>query len=137
MSAVPAYSITTEAIAAEKERVDKTQADFDVANVLTLDTLDLRPLGPTDVRMKILAVSAEHNIDHAVTADTINIADARGGKIYPGNSATGEVLAVGERVRRFKPGDVVLTHCNGEPDDYGFPQRIWAYDKPDSCGWYG
>ena len=37
---------------------------------------------------------------------------------------------------RFKPGDVVLTHCNGEPDAYGYPLRIWAYDQPDSIGWY-
>ena len=38
---------------------------------------------------------------------------------------------------RFKNGDVVLTHCNGEPDAYGYPLRIWAYDQPDSIGWYG
>ena len=29
-----------------------------------------------------------------------------------------------------------MTHCNGEPDEYGYPQRIWAYDTPDSRGWY-
>jgi hypothetical protein len=88
------------------------------------------------VHLKILAVSAEHNIDHAATADTMNIAEARGGKIYPGNSAVGEVLEVGADVKRFRPGDVVITHCNGEPDIYGFPLRIWAYDQPDSIGWY-
>jgi len=48
----------------------------------------------------------------------------------------GEVLAVGAEVKRFKPGDIALTHCNGEPDAYGFPLRIWAYDQPDSIGWY-
>jgi NADPH:quinone reductase-like Zn-dependent oxidoreductase len=32
---------------------------------------------------------------------------------------------------------VVVTHCNGEPDIYGYPLRIWAYDQPDSIGWYG
>ena len=46
------------------------------------------------------------------------------------------MLAVGPAVTRFQPGDVVLTHCNGEPDPFGFPLRIWAYDKPDSIGWY-
>ena len=55
------------------------------------------------------------------SADTDSIAAARGGKIYPGNSAVGEVLAVGAEVKRFKPGDIVLTHCNGEPDHYGYP----------------
>jgi NADPH:quinone reductase-like Zn-dependent oxidoreductase len=88
------------------------------------------------VHLRILAVSCEHNIDHAATADTQNIAKARGGKMYPGNSAVGEVLAVGERVSSFRPGDVVITHCNGQPDRFGFPLRIWAYDQPESVGWY-
>ena len=89
------------------------------------------------MHLRILAVSLEHNVDHAVLADTVNIAELRGGKIYPGNSAVGEVLAVGSEVQRFKPGDVVVTHCNGEPDIYGYPLRIWAYDQPESIGWYG
>jgi crotonyl-CoA carboxylase/reductase len=132
-----AYSISTESIRAERERVDKSGDEFDISRVLKLDTLELPPLGPTDVHLRILAVSGEHNINHAALADTVNIAEVRGGKIYPGNSALGEVLAVGERVKKFKPGDVVVTHCNGEPDIYGFPLRIWAYDQPDSIGWYG
>ncbi|MDX1648964.1 MAG: zinc-binding alcohol dehydrogenase family protein [Myxococcota bacterium] len=136
MSKVPAYSIRAEDIAKEKERVGGDLSKFEVANVLRLDELELRPVGPDDVRMRVLAVSAEHNIDHMATADTINITEARGGKLYPGNSATGEVLEVGERVTKFKPGDVVITHCNGDPDAYGFPKRIWGYDQPESIGWY-
>ena len=133
---VRAYSITAEAVAAERERVGGNPADMDVANVVKLDELELRDVGPTDVHVRIVAASAEHNIDHAATADTVNIADARGGKMYPGNSAMGEVLAVGDQVTKFKPGDIVITHCNGGPDKYGFPLRIWAYDAPDSIGWY-
>jgi len=136
MSKTRAYSITTEAVAAEAKRVGGKTADVDVSRVIALDELNLRELGPSDVRLKILAASAEHNIDHAATADTINIAEARGGKIYPGNSAVGEVIEVGSAVKKTKVGDIVVTHCNGEPDAYGFPLRIWAYDKPDSIGWY-
>jgi crotonyl-CoA carboxylase/reductase len=134
---VRAYSITSDAVAKERERVGGVVADIDVSKVITLDDLELRDVGPTDVRMRILAVSAEHNIDHAATADTINIAEARGGRMYPGNSALGEVVEVGPQVKRFSPGDIVITHCNGDPDEYGFPLRIWAYDQPDSIGWYG
>ena len=47
------------------------------------------------------------------------------------------MIEVGKSVKRFKAGDVVVTHCNGEPDMYGYPLRIWAYDQPDSIGWYG
>ena len=81
---------------------------FDVARVISLDEVEHPALGSSDVRLRILAVSAEHNVDHAALADTLNIAEARGGKIYPGNSAVGEVLAVGDRVERFAPGDVVI-----------------------------
>lgn len=131
-----AYSITAEAVAAERKRVDDDLERVDVARVIGLDTLELRPVGPRDVKLRVLAVSAEHNIAHAALADTVNITELRGGKIYPGNSAVGEVTAVGAEVRRFKPGDVVLTHCNGEPDAHGYPLRIWAYDQPESIGWY-
>ena len=132
-----AFSITADAIAAERARVGDDLDNFDVSRVIQLDELTLREMGPRDVHLRILAVSAEHNVDHSALADTVNIVELRGGKVYPGNSAVGEVIEVGAEVTRFQPGDVVLTHCNGEPDIYGYPLRIWAYDQPDSIGWYG
>ena len=132
-----AFSITADAIAAERARVGDDLDNFDVSRVIQLDELTLREVGPRDVHLRILAVSAEHNVDHSALADTVNIVELRGGKVYPGNSAVGEVIEVGAEVTRFQPGDVVLTHCNGEPDIYGYPLRIWAYDQPDSIGWYG
>lgn len=136
MNSVKAYSISAEAIARERERVGGDLARFDASRVIALDELTLPDLGPTDVRLRTLAFSLEHNLDHMVLADTVNIVELRGGKIYPGNSAVGEVLAVGPSVSEFRPGDIVITHCLGEADEYGYPQRIWAYDKADSIGWY-
>jgi NADPH:quinone reductase-like Zn-dependent oxidoreductase len=132
-----AFAISSEAIAAERRRVGDDLEKFDVSRVIELVDAELREMGPSDVRLRILAVSAEHNVDHAALADTVNIAEVRGGKIFPGNSAIGEVIAVGDAVSRFKVGDIAITHCNGEPDIYGYPLRIWAYDQPDSVGWYG
>ena len=131
-----AYSISVDAIAAERARVSDDLSQVDVSRIIALDDLELREIGKSDVHLRILAVSAEHNVDHAALADTVNIADIRGGKIYPGNSAVGEVIAVGADVTRFKVGDIAITHCNGEPDEYGYPLRIWAYDQPESVGWY-
>jgi NADPH:quinone reductase-like Zn-dependent oxidoreductase len=131
-----AYAITADAIAAEHIRVKGDYDKIDIARVVALDELELPELKPRDVKLRILVVSAEHNITHAATADTVNIAELRGGKIYPGNSAVGEVVEVGGEVTRFSVGDIVLTHCNGEPDAQGYPLRIWAYDQPDSVGWY-
>ena len=136
MPTTRAYSISAEHIAEETARVGGDLEKFDVARVIRLDTLALREMGPRDVHLRILAASGEHNVDHAALADTVNISKVRGGKIYPGNSAVGEVIGVGAAVTRFAAGDVVLTHCNGEPDEHGYPLRIWAYDQPDSIGWY-
>ena len=132
-----AYAITAEAIATERARVDDDLDRVDIASVIALDELTLPDLQPRDVKLRILAVSAEHNIAHAALADTVNITDMRGGKIFPGNSALGEVTEVGGEVSKFKSGDIVVTHCNGGPDAFGYPMRIWAYDQPDSVGWYG
>jgi NADPH:quinone reductase-like Zn-dependent oxidoreductase len=132
-----AFAITADAIAAERARVGDDLDRFDISRVIQLDELALREVGPRDVHLRILAVSAEHNVDHSALADTVNIVELRGGKVYPGNSAVGEVIGVGSEVTRFQPGDVVITHANGEPDIYGYPLRIWAYDQPDSIGWYG
>jgi len=134
---VRAYCITADAVARERERVEGDVNAMDVSRVIELDKLTLPDLGPSDVHIRILAVSAEHNVDHAALADTVNIAELRGGRIYPGNSAVGEVIEVGDQVDGFASGDIVITHCNGEPDEFGFPLRIWAYDQPESIGWYG
>ena len=109
-----AYSIHADDIAAERERVDDVIADIDVSRVIKLDELELREMGPRDVPLRILAVSAEHNVDHAALADTTNIAEARGGKIYPGNSAVAEVIETGGQ--RFtdscdgRSGETSITH---------------------------
>jgi NADPH:quinone reductase-like Zn-dependent oxidoreductase len=132
-----AFSISAESIAKERERVGGDLSKFDISRVVQPDELVLPELKASDVKLRILAVAVEHNVDHAALADTMNIAEVRGGKIYPGNSAVGEVIAAGPAVKKVKVGDVVLTHCNGEPDIYGYPLRIWAYDQPDSVGWYG
>jgi crotonyl-CoA carboxylase/reductase len=130
-----AYAITAEAIATERARVDDDLDRVDLASIIALDEITLPDLQPRDVKVRILAISAEHNIAHAALADTVNIADIRGGKIYPGNSALGEVTEIGGEVSKFKVGDIVVTHCNGEPDAFGYPLRIWAYDQPESVGW--
>src|SRR6185503_2920600 len=130
------YSITAEAIVLERERCNGELSAMDISKILRLDELTLRPVGPHDVRLKILAVSGEHNVQHAALADTVDIVKRLGGKIYPGNSAVAEVLEIGAAVERFGIGDIVQTHCNGALDPYGYPEKIWAYDQPDSIGWY-
>ena len=99
-----AYSITADAIASERSRIAGDLSRFDASRVIEMDQSILDEMGSRGVHLRILAFSLEHNVSHAVLADTVNITKLRGGKIYPGNSAVGEVLAVGERVTRFPTG---------------------------------
>ncbi len=68
---VRAYSISAADIASEKARSGGDVAKFDFANVLKLDRLELRAVGPRDVHLRILAVSGEHNVDHAILIPAI------------------------------------------------------------------
>ena len=63
---IRAYAITAEAVAAERARVNDDLDKVDVSRVVVLDELELPEVGPTDVHMRILAVSAEHNVDHDI-----------------------------------------------------------------------
>lgn len=132
-----AFSISAADIAAESARVGGDLGKFDVSRVIKLDSNVLPPMGRKDLHVGVLAVAGEHNVGHAALADTVNIADIRGGKIWPGNTMVAKVTAVGDDVTRFKAGDIIISHCNGKPDIYGYPERIHAYDADNSVGWYG
>jgi hypothetical protein len=62
-----AYAISTQAIDAERQRIAGDLEKFDISRVVQLDEVELRELGPDDVRLRILAVSCEHNINHAAS----------------------------------------------------------------------
>ena len=102
-----AYAITADAIAAERARVDDDLSKIDITRIVSMDEVELPAVGARDVRFRTLAVSAEHNLTHAATADTVNIPDLRGGKFFPGTSSVGEVVEVGPGLRDVKVGDQV------------------------------
>ena len=132
-----AYSISAADIVSEKERVKGDVSKFEFGNVIKLDQLELRKVGPSDVHLRILAASGEHNVDHAVLADTDSIAAARGGKIYPGQLArSARCSPSAPRSSASRPATSCSRTATVQPDAYGFPLRIWAYDQPESIGWY-
>ena len=76
-----AYSITAEAIAAESQRVGGDPDRIDITRVIALDSLELRPVGPRDVRLRILREQAEGRSLRAI-ADGLaadGVPTARGG----------------------------------------------------------
>ena len=90
-----AFSISSESIAKERERVGGDMSKFDISRVVQLDELVLPRARP--VRR---AAAHPRGVGRAQRRPRgarrhVNIAEVRGGKIYPGNSAVGEVIAVG------------------------------------------
>ena len=128
------YSITAERIALEYERVGDDPSRFDAQRVVRLDARPRTPLGPRTVRLRVLAISVEHNALHAARAEPVNIVALRGGSIVPGNSFVAEVAECGDAVSLVNEGDIVMPGDNLTHDRYGFPLRAWAYDEPDSVG---
>lgn len=131
-----AYFITADAIARERERVAGDLRRFDVHRVVELRSRQLPRPGPDEVRVRVLAVSAEHNVLHAAMADTVNIVQLRGGEITPGNCFSAEVLETGGRVTAFRPGDIVVCGGTSSTDPFGYPVHIPGYDLPRSFGCY-
>ena len=68
-----AYPIRAAAIECEKARVGGRIEEMDIGRVIELDELELPELGEHDLRLKILAVSAEPDIPHATPAATVDI----------------------------------------------------------------
>jgi NADPH:quinone reductase-like Zn-dependent oxidoreductase len=136
MRTTSCYAVTSDAIDRERNRPGIQDGRIDLSRVIHLCDRPLSPVGPHDVELEILAVSAEHNVAHAALGDTDGIVEKQGGQMYPGNSAVGLVVDVGRDVEGFAPGDIVQTHCNAKQDRHGYPERIWAYDAPGSVGWF-
>ena len=51
-----------------------------------------------------------------------------------GNAGVVRALKVGRAVKTIKEGDLCLVFCNGVWDEFGFPDKIYAYDAPGSIG---
>lgn len=102
---------------------------------LTLDTIDLPPLGPEDVLARPIYGSWEANIDHALRRSPVDVCELRDEeRVVLGNAGVVRVERAGANVTTVKTGDLGIVFCNGEPDEYGYPRSIFGYDTPGSVG---
>ena len=77
----------------------------------------------------------EGNMSHALDRDPIDICIARKeDKIVLGNAGVVRIIQAGKNVKGLKVGDVALVFCNGVPDKYGYPEKIYGYDAPNTIG---
>ncbi|MBB34411.1 MAG: crotonyl-CoA carboxylase/reductase [Hirschia sp.] len=109
---------------------------------MQLEVVDTPELGEHDVLLLVMAAGVNYNGVWAGLGDPISPFDVHNSDYHiAGSDASGIVWAVGAAVKRWKPGDEVVVHCNqddGDDDEcnggdpmYSDSQRIWGYETPD------
>ena len=77
----------------------------------------------------------EGNMTHALERRPVDICQQRGeNKVVIGNAGVVRILKVGSAVTTVRPGDTCLVFCNGVWDKFGYPEKILAYDAPNTMG---
>ena len=102
---------------------------------LVRETFEFADPGPEEALVTPLFGCMEGNMGHALDRKPIDIALARNEpKVVIGNAGVVRVDKCGAKVTTCKPGDTAILFCNGDPDEYGYPRRIFAYDTPGTIG---
>lgn len=102
---------------------------------LVRETFEFREPGPDECLVEPLYGCMEGNMGHAVDRRPIDLCLARGEeKVVVGNAGVVRVAKAGANVTTVREGDVAILFCNGIPDKYGYPERIFGYDAPDTIG---
>ncbi len=102
---------------------------------LVRETFEFDDPGPTEALVTPLFGCMEGNMGHALDRRPIDICLARGEeKVVIGNAGVVRVDRCGSQVTTVKEGDTAILFCNGDPDEYGYPRRIFGYDTPGSVG---
>lgn len=102
---------------------------------LVRETFEFREPGPEEALVSPLFGCMEGNMGHAVERKPIDLCHARGeNKVVVGNAGVVRVEKVGSAVTTVREGDTAILFCNGTPDKYGYPERIFGYDAPDTVG---
>lgn len=88
-----------------------------------------------EVLVEPLAGCWEGNMSHALERKPIDICAARNEEACViGNAGVVRVLKPGSAAKGFSEGDLALVFCNGEPDAYGYPEKIYGYDAKGTIG---
>ena len=99
-------------------------------------------IGDDEVLVLVMAAGVNYNGVWASLGTPISPFDGHKADYHiAGSDASGVVWAVGRKVKRWKPGDEVVIHCNQDDGDdeecnggdpmFSPSQRIWGYETPD------
>ncbi|WP_212004672.1 zinc-binding alcohol dehydrogenase family protein [Chitinophaga sp. HK235] len=103
--------------------------------LLIREEMNLGVLLPDEVLIHPIYGCWEGNMHHAIMRDPVDICMQRKeDKIVLGNAGVVKVIDTGKNVKDLKPGDVCMLFCNAISDKYGYPEKILAYDAPNTFG---
>jgi len=136
----PAFHVpsTMWAWAIRKERHGRpTQA-------MQLEVVPTPEIGEDEVLLLVMAGGVNYNGVWAALGEPMSVLDVHKQPYHvTGSDASGIVWAVGAKVKRWKPGDEVVVHCNQDDGDdeecnggdpmFSPSQRIWGYETPDGA----
>jgi crotonyl-CoA carboxylase/reductase len=124
---------TMKAIVIRKER------EGDPIDAMQVEDVPLPVLGPSDVLVMVMAAGVNFNGVWAAQGKPVSVFRMHKEPMHiAGSDASGIVWKVGSEVRRWKPGDEVVIHCNQScgqcPECNGLDpmacseQKIWGYE---------
>ncbi len=134
----PAYHVpeTMWAWAIRKERHGRPKI------AMQLEIVPTPHVGEDEALVLVMAAGVNYNGVWAALGQPLSPLDGHGQPYHvAGSDASGVVWAVGSKVKRWKPGDEVVIHCNQDDGDdeecnggdpmFSPSQRIWGYETSD------
>ena len=103
--------------------------------VLHREAFEFSDPAPDEALVEPLFGCMEGNMGHILDRRPIDICLARKEpRCVPGNAGVVRVIKAGSECKTVRDGDTAILFCNGTPDAFGYPQKIFGYDDPGSIG---
>jgi NADPH:quinone reductase-like Zn-dependent oxidoreductase len=113
----------------------KTNSSKPVPAELVKEEFTFPDIGDYEVLAETIYGSWEANMTHALQRQPVDICRQRGEeKAVIGNAGVVRILRAGDAVKSVTEGDMCLVFCNGVWDRFGYPEKIFAYDAPNTIG---
>src|SRR5215470_2813235 len=111
---------------------------------MQLEQVPTPQVGEDEALVLVMAAGVNYNGVWAALGEPMSVLDVHKGAYHvAGSDASGIVWAVGSKVKRWKPGDEVVIHCNQDDGDdeecnggdpmFSSSQKIWGYETSDGA----
>ena len=112
------------------------------ATAMQIEIVPTWTIADDEALVLVMAAGVNYNGVWAALGKPVSPIDGHKNPFHvAGSDASGVVWAVGAKVKRWRPGDEVVVHCNQDDGDdeecnggdpmFSPSQRIWGYETPD------